>query len=266
MALAPTRSRKQRSYNSIAAVWTPQEDALLTTLVKDQDHVKWTEIAKHFPGKTAPQVSGRWIKALKPDLVKGSWTREEDETIFRFIQQNGCKNWSKLAALLPGRIGKQCRERWINHLNPEISKQEWTQDEDDLLVRLHSEYGNAWAKIAKHFEGRTDNCVKNRWNSTLKRRLERIARGEPAVKKRGRKPKAATSQASDDIEEFVSSPQSEPPSVGLPLMPQYQQPIIEVLPLCTPFMGVLPSLIVRKAPQQSLEENRFSLTSLLNQH
>ena len=264
MALAPTRSRKQRSYSSIAAVWTPEEDALLTNLVKDQQHVRWTEVAKNFPGKTAPQVSGRWIKALKPDLVKGSWTREEDETIFKFIEENGCKNWSKLAAKLPGRIGKQCRERWVNHLNPEISRQEWTQEEDDLLVKLHGEYGNAWAKIAKHFEGRTDNCVKNRWNSTLKRRLERIARGEPAVRKRGRKPKASTctTTASEDCEEFSRSPPSEP--IASNSINQQMHPLIEVIPLCAPFMGVLPSLIVKKTPPQTLEESRFSLSNLLN--
>ena len=260
MALAPTRSRKQRSYSSIAAVWTPQEDALLTNLVKDQQHVRWTEVAKNFPGKTAPQVSGRWIKALKPDLVKGSWTKEEDETIFKFIEENGCKNWSKLAAKLPGRIGKQCRERWVNHLNPEISRKEWTAEEDDLLVKLHSEYGNAWAKIAKKMDGRTDNCVKNRWNSTLKRRLERIARGEPAVRKRGRKPKALTT--SEYFDDFSPSPPSEPfASIGIN---QKMRPLIEVMPIYTPFMGVLPSLIVKKTPPQTLEESRFSLSNLLN--
>lgn len=257
MALAPTRSRKQRSYNSIAAVWTAEEDKLLTELVQNEEHVKWTEIAKYFPGKTAPQVSGRWIKALKPDLVKGSWTREEDETIFRYIQENGCKNWSKLAQLLPGRIGKQCRERWINHLNPEISRSEWTQEEDNLLIQLHTEYGNAWAKIAKHFSGRTDNCVKNRWNSTLKRRLERLARGEPAIRKRGRKPK----NVSEEADESISYPASDSsPEDGKPKVS------IESLPFSLPILDVLPSLIIKRTENVVVENPKLSLSSLLNVH
>ena len=254
MALAPTRSRKQRSYNSIAAVWTPQEDELLTRLVTNNSHLRWTDVAQHFPGKTAPQVSGRWIKALKPDLIKGSWTREEDEIIFKFIETHGCKDWSQLAQLLPGRIGKQCRERWINHLNPEITKASWTEEEDNLLIKLHNEYGNAWAKIAKHFEGRTDNCVKNRWNSTLKRRLERIARGEPAIRKRGRKPKSAPS---DEKEDSNTSPPTEIMSC------ETNRPPVGVIPLSIPFIGVLPPLVEKKE-QHSLQENRLSLTNLLN--
>lgn len=258
MALAPTRSRKQRSYNSVAAVWTPEEDQLLTMLVQNNPNVKWTEIAKSFPNKTAPQVSGRWIKALKPDLVKGSWTREEDETIFRYIETHGDKDWSKLALLLPGRIGKQCRERWINHLNPAISRANWTPEEDALLIKLHNEYGNSWAKIAKSFKGRTDNCVKNRWNSTLKRRLERISRGEPAIRKRGRKPKSETAQ--EIVEVSSPAPEAHPPEPTL----------IEVLPLSMPFMGVIPAFVQKSVSNTSntkpvsLEENRYSLTMLLN--
>ena len=252
MALAPTRARKPRCYNSVAAVWTPEEDDLLTKLVTSQTHNKWIDIAKHFPNKTASQVSGRWIKALKPDLIKGSWTREEDETIFKFIETHGDKDWSQLAQLLPGRIGKQCRERWINHLNPKITHSSWTEEEDALLIKLHNEYGNAWAKIAKSFEGRTDNCVKNRWNSTLKRRLERIARGEPMVMKRGRKPKAAVTEDSDKNQS--------PPSGACPSETGTQ--VVTVMPIAMPFLGMMP--IPKEKKQATLEESRNSLSSLIN--
>lgn len=252
MALAPTRSRKQRSYSSVAAVWTPEEDELLANLVSKSTNIKWTEIAKSFPNKTAPQVSGRWIKALKPDLVKGSWTREEDEKIFEFIREHGDRDWSKLAALLPGRIGKQCRERWINHLNPAIKHASWTEEEDNLLITLHEQFGNSWAKIAKYFNGRTDNCVKNRWNSTLKRRLERMARGEPALKKRGRKPKNA--QQTDICMDIPS-----PASAGLTLPPGQ-----EIMPLSIPLLSVLPPLMQKNPHPTTLAENRLSLKQLLN--
>ena len=253
MALAPTRSRQQRTYNSITALWTPEEDEMLTNIVNKNPHMKWTEISKFFPNKTVPQVSGRWNKALKPDLIKGSWTKEEDETIIQFISINGDKDWSKLAILLPGRIGKQCRERWINHLNPEISKKGWCEDEDKLLIELHEKFGNQWANIAKYFNGRTDNCVKNRWNSTLKRRLERVANGEPAIKKRGRKSKSE--------QNLETSPISSPP----PVCEIKQEKSIKVMAFSIPFINLIPQFIPKNCVLLSLEENRNQLTELLKQ-
>ena len=72
---------------------------------------------------------------------------------------------------LPGRIGKQCRERWHNHLDPNISKKKWTLEEDMNIVRLHLVHGNRWCDIAKEVNGRTDNAIKNRFNSNLSKRL-----------------------------------------------------------------------------------------------
>lgn len=168
-ALAPTRQRLQINKCVKNIKWTKEEDETLIRLVAESDAPNWSTIALSFPQKSTQQVTERWEKVLNPALVKGSWTREEDEIIVRFVREFGPKNWTRLAALLKGRIGKQCRERWRNHLDPSINHAVWTPEEDQLLIELHRQYGNSWVKISKQMPGRCDNQIKNRWNSALKK-------------------------------------------------------------------------------------------------
>ncbi|KAE9612052.1 putative transcription factor MYB-HB-like family [Lupinus albus] len=110
------------------------------------------------------------------NTIKSQWTPEEDKLIILIInffvvlvesvRRFGLKKWSHIAKLLNGRVGKQCRERWFNHLRPNIRKDSWSEEEDLILIEAHKVVGNKWAKIAKRLVGRTENTVKNHWNAT----------------------------------------------------------------------------------------------------
>lgn len=169
---APTRNRRRNNVSSKNKKWTPEEDALLRKIASESETINWKAAENQFPGKTSQQIFERWTKVLDPGLLKGSWTRQEDEVIINFVHTYGCKSWTKLASLLPGRIGKQCRERWLNHLNPDLNRGPWTPEEDQQLLLLHEQFGNHWSKISYLMPSRADNMIKNRWYSTLSKKTK----------------------------------------------------------------------------------------------
>ncbi|EGR27263.1 myb-like DNA-binding domain protein [Ichthyophthirius multifiliis] len=111
------------------------------------------------------------IKNQIENIKKGSWDYQEDEKLILWVKKNGPSNWSLCAETIKCRTGKQCRERWHNNLNPNVKKGNWTKEEDDNIFQQYLQLGSSWSYIAKSLKGRTENSVKNRFYSTVRKML-----------------------------------------------------------------------------------------------
>ena len=158
------RARNQR--------WSADEDAVLREQVR-----KFTELAHASMAKLD-------IKPSQLPYFDASG------------RLHGSIKWCVVAENLPGRVGKQCRERWMNHLDPSVKKCKWSDEEDETMIRMQQQFGNRWSEIAKSLPGRSENAVKNRWNSRLRKNQLRMKRAEQASNAPNNAVKTAKASAS----------------------------------------------------------------------
>lgn len=112
----------------------------------------------------------------KPKLRKGLWSPEEDDKLINYMMKNGQGCWSDVAKQAGlQRCGKSCRLRWINYLRPDLKRGAFSPQEEQLIIHLHSILGNRWSQIAARLPGRTDNEIKNFWNSCIKKKLKHLS-------------------------------------------------------------------------------------------
>jgi hypothetical protein len=108
------------------------------------------------------------MQLFKPKQTRQHFSAVDDKRIMDAVGDQAYPNWNQIAELVPGKTGRQCRERFQHYLRPSLVQEPWTPEEDELICALHTQYGSDWARIAQHFGGsRSNNNIKNRWNNHL---------------------------------------------------------------------------------------------------
>jgi|TARA_B100000780_G_scaffold227978_1_gene167308 hypothetical protein len=161
-------SVRRTSGSSSGAKWPRAEDECLRKLIEQFGDSDWNAVSirMEISHRSEQECQARWIKIR--NHTRGPWTPDEDQRMITLVASMGGAGkikWSAVAEKLPGRVGKQCRERWFNHLDPSVKKGDWTSEEDDIIFEMQKQRGNKWSEIARLVPGRSENAVVSLFNS-----------------------------------------------------------------------------------------------------
>ncbi|KAG8990475.1 hypothetical protein FRB90_001751 [Tulasnella sp. 427] len=193
--------------------WTDEEDEALLDLVNSHGKNNWSLVASMLPfSRSARQCSDRYRNSLDPSIRRAKWTKSEDENLAKAVAEYGAK-WSQVKQFVPGRTGAQCRERWVNQVDPNIKRTEFTEEEDTQILELRAK-GLDWPAIAAEVGGRTDNQCWRRWKLLQKR----AASGPKPKSKKSKKhtqegsaqPEVELGTVDDEASEKDAEPQDKP--------------------------------------------------------
>ncbi|CAH0479276.1 unnamed protein product [Peronospora belbahrii] len=188
------QKKKSGAATTVSKRWTPEQDEALKKAVAELGHRNWMAVAERVPGRDNAQCLQRWNKVLKPGLVKGPWSVEEDARLMEMMLK-GYDNWRQVSNSIPGRTAKQCRERWRNRLDPTINKAPFTEEEDAVIQQSYEKYGNRWTQIAELLPGRTEDAVKLRWKALNPNQKTYTKLGRPRLLNTDDIPPVSTSPA-----------------------------------------------------------------------
>ena len=159
------------NYSSICSIKEkPTEEEDISKILMDTKiNKKYKNSYKKLTNRSPSEYKYNNRKNEKLGLIRGPWSVQENELLTEWVEKNGPKLWNLCSEFIKGRTGKQCREHWNNCLNPELIKGEWTTEEDFLIMYFYLKCKGSWKTIINLFEGRTENSVKNRFFSQLRK-------------------------------------------------------------------------------------------------
>jgi hypothetical protein len=153
--------------------WSDADYNLLVALVR-QFGEDWPRIARRIQHKNAKQCMQKFKNSQRSGK-KGNWSKEEDELLVAWVSKNGSTKWTECSKFIMGRCGKQCRERWVNILNPDIKKGDWSDKEQELIFNKLPTFMTSWSLMAGALTGRTENSIKNYFYSSVRRLKSNLA-------------------------------------------------------------------------------------------